>query len=232
MGSVVISSKRARAEAVQANRNARESHYARINWHAHVVPIVETCFARFCSVLEKAEQDPPYLSRLSDAAQESFLRSVTEEVWGDSITISFGARPIPIRPTLAVKGRQRVLSEKQASLVISQMATTGSVIVAFYPPHSEISRPEKPYYVARLFADPRDLRPSIVMSLLRELYVLDLRCAAVVSPSKRCAKVMARLKAREDAFNGRPSSLWGLVRYGYYLAKGLFALWRNAHALP
>ena len=228
----MLSVKSARTEAERANKEARESRYARLNWHAHVVPVVEESFAAFCSTLNAARLSTPFISRLSDAQASAPLNEGSEEIWGDSITISFGARPIPIRAVIPVKGRLRVLSEVQAALVISQIASTGAVIALLYPPKSEISRPEKPYFVARYFRDPRDIRRKNVMSLLNETLHLDCRCASVVSSTRRCARLIARLRAREEAFSGRPSKLWGWARYMYLAIRALFTLIRNAHTIP
>jgi hypothetical protein len=207
-----------------ANRMYLEAYFARVNWHAHLLPLVKTSVQEFSSELKKLNLKEPYLSVLSEDVRKGYFDHQESEIWGDSITVSLGCRPIPARAVAPVKGRSKVLSEDQASLVISQ-SVSGSVVALIYPPSSEVAKPLKPYYMVDFWSNPGEIRSVHIKNLLQLMSETDMFCGAAIYPNKRGTKLLTKLQAKDAILANGGSRIWVWLQYIFQATKGVLRLY-------
>lgn len=201
-----------------------EAYFARVNWYAHLLPLVKTSVQKFSSELKKLNLKEPYLSVLSEDVRKGYFDHQESEIWGDSITISFGCRPIPARAVAPVKGRSKVLSEDQASLVISQ-SVSGSVVALIYPPSSEVAKPLKPYYMVDFWCNPGEIRSVHIQNLLQLMNETNMFCGAAIYPNKRGTKLLTKLTAKDTILANGGSRIWVWLQYILQATKGVLRLY-------
>jgi hypothetical protein len=208
----------------RADRMYLEAYFAQVNWHAHLLPLVKNTVQEFSLELKKQNLQEPYLSVLSEDVRRGYFDHQKSEIWGDSITVSFGSRPIPARAVAPVKGRSKILSEDQASLVISQ-SVSGSVVALIYPPSSEVAKPLKPYYMVDFWSNPREICPMHINSLLQLMNETDMFCGAAIYPNNRGTKILAKLQAKDAILANGGSRIWVWLQYVFQATKGVLRLY-------
>jgi hypothetical protein len=208
----------------RAQRLHMEAYFSRVNWKAHLLPIVEAEVREFSSQRRMQNLNEPHLSVLSQDVASGYFDEQKYEIWGDSISIGLGVRPIPVRAVAPVKGSIKVLIEQQPSLIFSQFVS-GSVIALLYPPSSEVAKPLKTYYIADAWANPVDVRPKHVSQLLALLNEVDLFCGASIYPNPRGQRFLARLEARDAVLAKGGSRIWAWLCYTFKATKGVLRLY-------
>ncbi len=222
--------KKITAYATHARRAARESYYAKINWNAHLVPVVRRAIQEFGKDLQSRKCSPPLLTQLAEEISKGNMPQDANSDVGDSISIWLGRRPIAARTLSSLAGGSPILVEEGATLVFSQQAASGVVYVLLYPPSSAISKPEKSYYLLGIFQNPNLLTAAQVNQLLNDLIELDICCSTQTTPSLTCGKLLAKLDAREKALQGSDNKIFVYVKYLRYLCQALWKLYRAVHA--
>ncbi|MEO6293416.1 MAG: hypothetical protein ABIO88_12450 [Burkholderiaceae bacterium] len=218
--------------ASKAERAAIESRFARINWNAHLVPIVREIVSEFENELKSEGYSAPHLSLLSEAVSCGEIVLDQSNHLGDSITIQFGVRPIATNSLAPIGTRPPILVEKRAAIVFSQAAASGVVMVLMYPPSSENSTPTQPHYLIDTYQNPSSLTRSRVRKLLRDLFEIDFCCSTQTAPSAASGKLMVKLEARAKAIQSGSAGVFAYVKYIGYLARGLWHLYKASHASP
>lgn len=208
-----------------------EARYARINWMAHIVPVAESAYTTFHRQLCDAHLQDMYTSRLSEDATSGLLDVPTKEWWSDSITFSFGNRSVPVEAVVRVPGRAACLSEAQASLVISQ-AVSGAITAVIYPPSSDVSKPQKEYYLVGLELDPSAVSEAWLLGLLELTYEVDVFCGAHIFPNRRGGRLMAKLRAKDAVLSEGGSRLWVWLRYMFSATTGVLRLYGIGKPVP
>lgn len=212
----------------KAERAAIESRFARINWNAHLVPIVRLMVGEFGNKLQAEGNSSPHLSLLSEAVKRNQIE--TSSHLGDSVSIQFGVRPIATNSMSPLGTIPPILVEKRASLVFSQVAASGVVMVFIYPPSSEVSKPTQPYYLIDSFKNPSQLTKLRVKQLLQYLFEIDICCTTQTTPSVTCDRMIVKLEARAKAIQSGSAGIFAYVKYVSYLVRGLWYLYRASHA--
>jgi hypothetical protein len=213
---------------VAARRTSRDCQFARVNWSAHVKPIVTERVAAFASTLKSKGCNEPYCQVLGDFVNP--FDPPDNEEFLNSITINFGSRPLPLRTVVKVPSRLRVVAERQAGLVFSQLAS-GGVVIAIYPPTSELAKPDPEYYLGAILSDPLELTQSLVDSLLVQLFRIDCACSAITLRRGSGARIMRRLKWQDQRVRHGP--LW--KKFGKAILatiKAIQSLAAAAHGAP
>jgi hypothetical protein len=208
----------------KAERSSLESYFARVNWRAHLVPVLRGTYESFHETLRSKGIVPPAWFDLGDDIAKGSvpLQSQNQDL-GESISIQFGVLPLAAA-TLALRaGLHRVLAEERAALVFSQTAASGEVAVFIYPPSSSVSEPSKAYYLVDHFTNPRSLTVARAERLLHELLDVDLRCSTQAS-TLSAATLLAKVEARERSLDGGKSELFRYVKYAIWLARGLWRI--------
>lgn len=201
-----------KSDVASAAAKCVEARYARINWKAHIVPTVKSAYSEFRSTLDRQGLQESYLSVLSEEPNLASLKLPDSALWGDSITISFGNRPVPVKPIFKVGKELRVLSEHQSSLVIS-VTVSGAVTAVIYPPESVVSKSEKKYYVVMIETDPSSITESTILGILYLTFEIDLFCGVRIFPNRRGGRLMAKLHAKDAVLAGGGSRLWVWISY-------------------
>lgn len=187
------------------------ARYAKINWHAHFLPIVKEAYKEFSIATRQEGLQSAFMTVLSEANAAEF-NDATPICWSDSVSLTFGIRPVPCRPVLQLKKGLWVLSETQASLVFSQ-SVSGAVTALIYPPSSEVGKPIKPYYAVAMELDPSLYTKSDVLGLLTLAFEVDIFCGARVFPNHRGGRLIAKLIARDSVIEGGGSKIWAWISY-------------------
>ena len=191
-----------------AERVHLEAYFARVNWRAHLVPVVVAEIQNFLSDLKPLGLKNPYWSIVRDDANKGYYDNQKSEIWTDSITISLGFRPIRVNAVVPVKGRFRTLSESQASLAISQHVS-GYVIAMIYPPSSDLAMPLKPFYVVDSWQNPGTVQPRQIRKLLGIMMEVDIFCGAEIYPNKKGTRLLTMLQAKDEILaNASRSYRW------------------------
>ena len=219
--------------ASKAEKAALESYFARVNWKAHLVPIVREAVEEFGRKLEAEGYSRPYLSLLSEAlSRGEIVLDSSNSHFGDSISIQFGVRPIATNSMAPLGKRPPILVEERSALVFSQLSASGMVMVLIYPPSSAASKPTQQHYLIGTYQNPSELRKSQIIKLLRDLFEIDLCCSTQTAPSAAGAKLLVKLEARASAIQSGSAGIFAYVKYLGYLVRGLWYLYRASHASP
>ena len=218
--------------ASKADKAALESYYARVNWNAHLVPIVRNVAENFGRQLEAEGYSRPYFSLLSESVSREEIVLDSSSHLGDSITIQFGVRPIATNSMAPLGKSSSILVEKRAALVFSQTAASGMVVALMYPPSSPAAKPTQPHYLIGAYQNPSELGGSKINKLLRDLFEIDLCCSTQTAPSASCAKLLVKLEARASAIQSGSSGIFAYMKYIGHLVRGLWYLYRASHASP
>lgn len=201
-----------------------ETYFAKVNWNAHLVPLVQRVESEFSDELKMAGLKTPHLSLLSKDVRSGMYEEQKEELWGDSITISFGCRPVPGIPVVRVKTRTRVLSEDQSTLVFSQ-SVSGSVVALIYPPSSDVAKPLKPYYMVRHWRNPGEVNERDVRHLLKLATKVDVFCGSYVYPNREGERLLVKLQVRDAVIADGGSPIWVNLMYILRFAGGVLRLY-------
>lgn len=197
------------------------ARYAKINWHAHFLPVIKEAFEEFCATTEQEGLQSFFMAVLSETEPEE-CNEKTPIFWSDSVSFSLGQRPVPCRPVLQFDKGLHILSEKQVSLVFSQ-SVSGAVTALIYPPSSDVGRPIKPYYAVAIELDPASYSKVHILQLLTLAFEVDLFCGARVFPNYRGGRLMAKLIAKDSVIEGGGSKVWSWM---YYIFKSVLLVFR------
>lgn len=218
--------------ASKAEKAALECYYARVNWKAHLVPVVREAAKDFGQQLEAEGYSRPHFSLLSESVSREEIILDPSNHLGDSITIQFGVRPIASNSMAPLGKSSPLLVEKRAALVFSQTAASGMVVVLMYPPSSTAAKPTQPYYLIGTYQNPSELGRLKINKFLRDLFEIDLCCSTQTAPSAASAKLLVKLEARAAAIQSGSKGIFAYVKYLGYLVRGLWYLYRASHASP
>lgn len=212
-----------------ANRMYLESYFSRVNWGAHLLPLIKVVVAEYSDTQRKFGPKELHLSEFhlsiaSEDAQKGLFVNQQSEIWGDSIEASLGSRPIPARAVVPVNGRIKTLTEVQASLVFSQ-AVSGNVIALIYPPSSDVAMAKKPYFVVDMWKNPREIRPLHIRNLLRLTQEIDIYCSAAIFPNKKGARLLAWLHAKDSILAEGGSRIWVWIKNIFKGSAGVLRLY-------
>lgn len=201
----------------------QEAFFSKVNWSAHLIPLAKETLADFCAELKTQGLPGPHVSILSDDVLKGRFENQEKEIWGDSISIRLGFRPIPVSATAPVKGSLKLLKEEQASLVFSQ-SVSGGVIALIYPPSSEVAEPLKPYFMVDYWSNPRKIHSSHIKKLLHLMYETDIFCGAAIYPNSRGTKLLTKLQVKDAVLSKGGSRLWVWLQYVFLATKGVLRL--------
>ncbi len=210
--------------AAKASHMKLEAWYARINWSAHLLPMVKLAVERFCASDSANAVGMVHLSVASEAYARGHYRDSKKELWGDSLTISLGTRGVPVKAVVPVAGRLRVLAEERAALVLSQ-ALSGGVVALLYPPKSDTDESVKPSYMVGYWFNPREIRLQDLDRLLTLTGETDLFCGSEVFPNRRGARVLAKLHAKDSALSTGGSKIWIWLQYIFKVVGGTLRIY-------
>lgn len=211
--------------ASRAERTALKRRYARINWNAHLVPLVQEAVAAFAKD-PCAKGEWPQVALLSDIPH--LEHADLEARPGDAITIQFGAHPGYAAAPAAPGYSRPFLAEDRTGLVFCQDAS-GGVAVFVYPPAA--ARPAQRHYLVARYRNPAQLTRSRLLRLLHELFEMD-HCFSRHPASVASGRRLLLLEARSAALEAGSADLMAQVRHLTHLARGLVNLYRLAQATP
>jgi len=194
----------------------QEAYFARINWKHHLLDIAKMALADFERDLDRDHQDKPRSTIISEEVAKGLHDDAKKVIWGDSICVSFGARPVAGIPVVSVKRQSTIMSEDCASLVISQFIS-GSVFAMIYPPCSEVLKPSKKCYMVAVWRNPRTATTKQIRGLLDLTHKVDLFCGTATYGNNTGAKLMAKLQAKDEGLSGGKSKIGANLRYAYYV---------------
>lgn len=206
---------------IDALRNSKreeiETYYANLNWTVHAKPIIRSEAKRFeCEVQEKLAAKI-FLTVLSD---EKDSISTQETIYGDSITISFGSRPLPCKPTVLGSGvTGATLVEKGPALVFS-CAFNGSVGAFIYPQETDCSHPSRKAYMISAWRNSREFNKSDIRRIFKLFTQVYLFGSSYIS-SKKTAKIYAVLEAKHLQITEGKNAIISYLLYLKYLINGL-----------
>ena len=141
-------------------------------------------------------------------------------IYGDSITIYFGQRPLPCRPTILKPGvSMEVLVEKGPSLVFS-CAFNGSVAAFIYPQETDWSHSSRNAYVVSAWRNSREFNKSDIRRVFKLFIQIYLFGSSYIS-SKKSAKVYAKLEAKHLQTLEGKNAIIGYLYYLKYIINGL-----------
>jgi hypothetical protein len=207
----------------KSDRTYYEAWFSRINWTAHLLPTAKLAAKSFFLEMDELKLDRPHLSVLSEDANAGYFDKQEEEIWTDSVSFTFGARPIPAKAVVPVKGRVRTLVEERACLVLSQ-SLSGSVVALIYPPSSEAAKPIKPFYMAACWNNPNEASKEAIVKLLRLTTEADYYCGAANYPNGKGQRILATLEAKDSVLAQGGSRLWVWFKFALRLSKGVLRL--------
>lgn len=147
-----------------ADREAEKRRYARINWNAHLVPVVREAVADFGSASGANGQPLPQLALRSHAIARGEIVGAASAAAGDALTVQFGVCPGGI-DSPAPSGYSRPLIAPGKPALVFAQAPTGAVAVFLYPAGTPAAGP----YRIGEYQDPAELTRSRVRRLLRSL---------------------------------------------------------------
>jgi hypothetical protein len=217
--------------AAVASRLRLEAWFARINWNAHLLPTVRGAVKEFSQESKVSGLGEVYLSVLSEDFSRGHYSNQKEEIWGDSITIGFGSRAVPVRAVVKVANRQRVLAETRAALVISQ-TVSGGVVAFIYPPTSDVQASENRYYAVKYWQNPATARIPHILHLLKLTTQTDQYCGNEVYPNRRGARVMAKLQAKDSVIASGGSKIWMWLTYVYKATRATLRIYGIGSPTP
>jgi hypothetical protein len=215
----------------KANHCHASAYFARVNWSACFVGLATSVVAECAKELRDLGFSEPYVSVLGHDARKGIYDHQKSEIWGDSISVNLGQRPIPVRAVVPVKGRMSVLSESRASLVFSQ-SVSGSVIAMIYPPSSEVAKPRKACYMVDLWMNPSDVTKKQIKKIFRLFVETDLFCGAAVYPNSAGSKILAKLEAKDAVLENGGSRIWVWFKYAFRITGGVLRLYGIGKPTP
>lgn len=216
----------------KADRCYARAYFARVNWSACFLDMATTVVAACANELPENEFGKAYVSLLGSEARKGLYSEQKSEIWGDSISITLGQRPIPVTAVVPAKGKAHsLLSETRAALVFSQ-SVSGSVVAMIYPPSSDVARPKKDAYLVDFWADPSDVTKKQIKKLFRLFVEVDLFCGAAVYPNSTGLKLLAKLEAKDTVLANGGSRLWVWFKYAFRFTRGVLRLYGIGKPTP
>ncbi|AUJ35192.1 hypothetical protein [Vibrio vulnificus] len=205
------------------NKIALNNYFKRVNFKHHLVPVIERVVEGFSESYKKYGVQQPNALVLSED-WELFYRSQKEEIWSDSVILSFGRLPVGIRPIVPVKGRLKVLSEEQVTLSFSQ-SISGDVIASITPPKSEVMSCQKNSYVVERWDDPLDVTEKQILKVLKHSLMINAYCKTALFPNKKALKLMAKMEVKDSVLSNGGSRIWCWLMYLVKSVKGVARLY-------
>ncbi len=200
-----------------SKRERIETYYANLNWIFHAKPIILEVIEEFeYEIKEKLK-----VTVLHNILKEQGGRIQTDKtIYGDSITIYFGQRPLPCRPTILKPGlSMEVLVEKGPSLVFS-CAFNGTVAAFIYPQETDWSHSSRNAYAVSAWRNSREFNRSDIRRVFKLFIQVYFFGSSYIS-SKKSAKVYAKLEAKHLQILEGKNAIIGYLSYLKYLINGL-----------
>lgn len=208
-----------------------EAYFARVNWNACFVEMATSVVKECANELRASGVGEPYISVLGQDSRRGLYDNQGSEIWGDSISVSLGRRPIPVSAVVPVNRRTSVLSESRASLVFSQ-SVSGSVIAVIYPPSSDVARSKKDFYMVDFWANPSDVTKKQIKQIFQLFIETDCFCGAAVYPNSAGTKILAKLQAKDSVLANGDSRIWVWLMYTFRVAGGVLRLYGIGKPAP
>lgn len=158
-------SPRAGKVAEMAEREALKRRYARINWNAHLVPVVRETATDFSTAFGMDNHALPQLALRSDAIDRGEVVAPSDTMAGDALTVQFGVCPNGV-DALAPPGYSRPLVAAGTPALVFAQAPSGAVAVFLYHAGTPAANPDR----IGDYRDPADLTRPRVRRLLRSLF--------------------------------------------------------------
>ncbi len=212
--------------ASNADRQTRKRWYARINWNAHVVPLVQEAVEAFGKEPWAKGHCPPHVSLLSDTIRPHEMPADPAAQLGDAISIQFGVRPGLADAAVPPGFSRPLLSAERAGLVFCQ-ATSGAVSVFIYPPGAAAT---PRYYLVARYRDPADLTRSHIRRHLHDLFDLDVCFTRHSASSVAYGKQLLLLQDRAEAMQAGSADIVAHLQRLTHLMRGLAKLYRASRA--
>ena len=200
-----------------------EAYFARVNWVAHFIDIAIPTLNECAKALSDSGQAAPNIFHAAEDARLGRLDDQITEVWGDSISVNFGSRPISGRPAVPVKGRTSILLEKRASLVFSQLIS-GAIGAMIYPPSSDVLAPISQAYMVSFWENPAKVTKKDIKKLFDLLVVVDSFCSAAVFPNSKGSRVLAKLEAKDAVLKNGGSRIWVWFKYTFRFVRAVLKM--------
>ncbi|ULJ59953.1 hypothetical protein MIS46_09275 [Wielerella bovis] len=209
-----------------ANRYFQHTKYAQLNWEAHGKPIIKELAQEFIQTVE--QEDSCYLHILKDDVKKQQVTQSDNSIYGDSITIRFGHKPLPCTATLPKQDtKHEILVETGASLVFS-CGFNGSVIAMIYLPQSNVSQPLRtPYFVAA-WQNSNEFTKHDIAPIFELFWQVQLFCGAYTY-NRKSARIIARLEARHQQISEGKNVFISYLIYLRTFINGLRKIYGIAH---
>lgn len=202
----------------RSKREKIETYYANLNWNFHAKPIILEVIEEFEYEIKEKLKDRVFHNILKEQGNGRIKTDKT--IYGDSITIYFGQRPLPCRPTILKPGvSMEVLVEKGPSLVFS-CAFNGSVAAFIYPQETDCSHSSRNAYVVSAWRNSREFNKSDIRRVFKLFIQIYLFGSSYIS-SKKSAKVYAKLEAKHLQTLEGKNAIIGYLYYLKYIINGL-----------
>ena len=191
-------------------RERTETYHANLNWTFHAKPIILKVIEEFEYEIKEKLKDKVFHEILSDDRGKI---ETDKTIYGDSITICFGDRPLPCRPTvLRPEVSEEVLVEKGPSLIFS-CAINGAVAAFICPQETDYSRPSRKAYMISIWRNSRKFNKSDIYRIFKLFTQVYFFGSSYIS-SKKTARVYAKLEAKHlQTTEGRNA----IISYLFYL---------------
>lgn len=188
---------------MQARKLALKRYYNRTNFETDAVQRVLEVVHAATWIYNSYGVSKPYTHHLKS---NPLFSPTLDDIWSDSISITFGGRSIAAERLAGESGRLKALPESPAALVISQ-SIQGDVFAIIFPPGSKQSRTEKAHYAVRRWECPADIKPRHLVKLLEMTARADVFLSANRAFNKKGASLLADLSAI-DKFYEKPLVRW------------------------
>lgn len=200
-----------------------EAYFARVNWGAHLIDVAIPTLSKCAKALSDSGRAAPNIFHAEEDARLGRLDDQKTEIWGDSISVNFGSRPVSGRPAVPVKGRTAMLAEKGASLVFSQLVS-GAVGAMIYPPSSSVLAPINEAYMVSFWENPAKVTKKDIEKLFDLLLEVDSFCSAAIYPNRRGSRVLAKLEAKDAVLKNGGSRIWVWFKYTFRFVRAVLKM--------
>lgn len=190
--------------SINNKKGRTPKYYSRLNWDICVKKLILQELKSFKTSLSGLTN--LYISDLKNDLNEGRI-SNKETYYGDSVSIRFGNIPIPFTPL----GKQKILVEQGAILIFSH-SMNGSVIALIYPSKSEISTPEREFYVVGAWQNSLDLTIHEAKKMLSLLLDVQLS-GSFLSFDRRIAFTFAKLESKHISITEGKNRIFTFIKY-------------------
>ncbi|MDG2954611.1 hypothetical protein P7M11_07735 [Bisgaard Taxon 10/6] len=190
--------------SINTRKGINPKYYSGLNWNICVKKLILQELNLFRTSLSGLTC--LYISDLKDDIEKRKIPD-EETYYGDTVSIRFGSTALPLKPL----GKQKVLIEKGTNLVFSY-SMNGSVVAIIYPSESEISTPERKFYVVGAWENSLDLTTNEIRKIL-SLFLNVQLSGSVLSYSRRIAFTFAKLESRHLSITEGRNKIFTYIKY-------------------